>query len=315
MQWREHAVRRAVSDSVKCGRNLSWISGQAIREGALRACHEMFDWDQTRRGTDTAEELIPIKVLTERDDEVDRRHTNQTGQAMKNTLDVVSQQLERQAVRIVTRKRQSLTLAPQPNEMVYLIRKGLFLARIPMPGDQHHILSILYPGDVIRSSAFRPVEGADVIAASETGEAWRLRWSAVEVLAREDHVLECQLLDSMADLAARLALHSAITAGLTGDERVAAMMVELALRTGKETRSGLTFEMPLSRMDIAEYLALNADTVSRIVSRMRTNGLYAQSPTRDHLACRSISALEDACPLAPALRRMHAAPARPELTV
>ncbi|HEX2843459.1 Crp/Fnr family transcriptional regulator [Hyphomicrobium sp.] len=234
---------------------------------------------------------------------------------MKNTLDVVSQQFERQAVRIATRKRQSHPLAPQPNETVYLIRKGLFLARIPMPGDQHHILSILYPGDVIRSNALRPLEGADILTASETGEAWRLRWSAVEALAREDHGLECQLFDSMADLAARLALHSAITAGLTGDERVAAMMIELALRTGKETHSGLTFEMPLSRIDIAEYLALNADTVSRIASRMRSNGLIAQSSARDHLACRSLAALEDACPLAPALRRLHAAPVQPQLAI
>lgn len=234
---------------------------------------------------------------------------------MKNDLDVVSQQLEPQAVRIATSKRQNLVLQPQPNEVLYLIRKGLFLARIPMPGAQHRILSIHYPGDLVRSLAVPPLDGAVITAASEAGEVYRLRWSAVERMAEADAGFARKLSDRLADQAARLALHSAIISGLTGDERAAAMMIELVHRTGQESRSGIMFEMPLSRIDIAEYLALNADTVSRIVSRMRTNGLFAPSAARDHLVCQSIEALENACPLAPALRRMHGAPVQTQVTV
>src|SRR5690606_24375956 len=145
---------------------------------------------------------------------------------------------------------------------------------------------------------------AEITAASEKGEVWRLRWPVVEGLLDESPDLARVVSDRLADQAARGALHKAILAGLTGDERVAALMIELALRTGKETASGLVFEMPLSRVDIAEYLALNADTVSRIVSRLRAKGLVVPA-SRHHLVCPRFEELAASCPLAPTITRMH----------
>jgi 2-methylisocitrate lyase-like PEP mutase family enzyme len=58
-------------------------------------------------------------------------------------------------------------------------------------------------------------------------------------------------------------------------------------------------------VDIAEHLALNADTVSRIVSRMRAKGLYSPAG-RSRLLCARFDALTRACPLASAIARMHA---------
>ncbi|MCC7252708.1 Crp/Fnr family transcriptional regulator [Hyphomicrobium sp.] len=223
---------------------------------------------------------------------------------MKNLLDVVSGPFEPHAVRITTRKRQKLSLAAQPDEVLYLIRKGLYLSRAPIPHARHQVLGILYPGDLVRTLAVPPLEGAEIMAASEKGEVWRLRWPAVKALMDERHDLARIVSDRLADQAARGTLHNAVIAGLTGDERVAALMVELALRTGKETAAGLVFEMPLSRMDIAEHLALNPDTVSRIVSRMRAKGLLAAAGRR-HLVCPSFDELAQSCPLTSTIARMH----------
>lgn len=228
---------------------------------------------------------------------------------MKNLVDVVSGPLEAHAVRINTRKRQKLSLTREPNESLYLIRKGLYLARAPMPNARHQVLGILYPGDFIRTSALPPIEGVEITAASDLGEVWRLRWSTVKDLIDEKSDFARRVADRLADQAARTALHNAIIAGLTGDERVAALMIELALRTGKATPSGLLFDMPLSRIDIAEHLALNADTVSRIVSRMRAKGLYTAAG-RSRLLCPRFEDLGASCPLTPAIARMHASAER-----
>ena len=224
---------------------------------------------------------------------------------MKNVADVVSGPLEAHAVRVATRKRQRLALAFEPDESVYLIRKGVFLTRAPIPHTRHQVLSLLYPDDFVRASALPPIEGLEITAASETGEVWRLRWPAVKSLLDERGYFAHGIADRLADQAARTMLHNAVVAGLTGDERVAALMIELALRTGRETPSGLLFEMPLSRVDIAEHLALNADTVSRIVSRMRAKGLYSPAG-RNRLLCARFDALVRTCPLASAIARMHA---------
>lgn len=224
---------------------------------------------------------------------------------MSNAPDA-AQRLKPSAVRIPTRKRQKLAFSPAPDETLYLVRKGVFLARATMPDSRRQILSLLYPGDIVRAAAMPPLDDAEITAASDNGEVWRLRWAAVKDLVEADPALARHISDRLAEQAARLALHNAIIAGLNGDERVAALITELALRIGTPTPAGVVFDMPLTRMDIAEHLALNADTVSRIISRMRAKGLIA-TVGRSRLICRDFSELAAACPLTATLINVHGA--------
>lgn len=225
---------------------------------------------------------------------------------MTSFLDLVSGLFEPHAVRIATRKRQRLSLAAEPDEVLYLVRKGLYLACAPIPHARHQVLSLHYPGDLVRALAMPPLDGAELVAATERGEVWRLRWPVAKALLDRDPDLARAVSDRLTDQAARSALHNSILAGLNGDERVAALMIELALRTGRETAAGLVFEMPLSRNDIAEHMALNADTVSRIVSRLRASGLITPAGRR-YLMCPRFEDLARTCPLAPTIARMHKA--------
>ena len=164
---------------------------------------------------------------------------------MSTVIDLVFAPLEAHAARIATRKRQRLSLASEPEEMLYLINKGLYLASAPMPDDRHQVLSILYPGDVVRASALPPIEGTTMIAASDKGEVWRVRWSVVEELLSGNPALARAISGRLVDQAARSTLHKSILAGLNGDQRVVALMLEIAARTGRQATAGVTFEMPL----------------------------------------------------------------------
>jgi CRP-like cAMP-binding protein len=219
--------------------------------------------------------------------------------------EAVLQALEPHAVRIPTRKGQRLVVvAGGPQETLYVIHTGVCTARAELPDSRRQILSLLYPGDFVRAAALPPIEGMEITAASEKGEVWRLRWPLVTRVLEDNPALARHVADRLADQTARLALHNAIVAGLSGDERVAALITELALRTGKAAPAGIVFDMPLSRIDIAEHLALNPDTVSRIMSRLRSRGLVALAG-RHRLVCRDIAALQRECPLAPTLVRVH----------
>jgi CRP-like cAMP-binding protein len=235
-------------------------------------------------------------------------------QSMKASPEFVLQHLEPHTVRIATRKRQKITIAAEPDETLYLIQSGVFLVRASLPDDRHQIMSILYPGDCIRSAMIPPLDGAEIAAATDNGEIWRMRWSAAKGLFDGDTDFADYISGQNANLMARLALNNTIIACLTGDERVAALMTEIALRIGKHTSTGIVFDMPLSRTDIAELLALNADTVSRIVSRMRANGLIAVAG-RNRLVCRSLEALARECPVSATVKRVHEAAARRALVV
>jgi len=218
----------------------------------------------------------------------------------------IFERLEPLAVAIRTRRRQKLAITSDQEDTLYLIRRGFMLAQASLPGNRTQILSILTPGDVYRTAAMPPLAGTALTSTNDQGEVWRVRWPVVCEGPSRDAALENLLSRQLAEQAARLALHAAIVGGLTGEERVASLYAELALRTGKVSHAGVTFEMPISRVDIAEYLSLNADTVSRIVSRMRAKGLIAEAG-RGFILCRDIEALMRECPVARTLEAMHSA--------
>lgn len=56
-------------------------------------------------------------------------------------------------------------------------------------------------------------------------------------------------------------------------ERVAAFLLRLALRIGAGEGASRTFELPMTRSDIADCLGLTLETVSREMSRLRSRNL------------------------------------------
>ena len=68
--------------------------------------------------------------------------------------------------------------------------------------------------------------------------------------------------------------------------------------------AGVAFELPLSRTEIADYLALNADTLSRIMSRLKGRGLVARTG-RDRALVADWDGLCAMSPLAGALAAAH----------
>lgn len=223
---------------------------------------------------------------------------------MQDSFDLLSVSLRPPAVRVSVRKHQRLPLSPGAQENGYLITKGIFLVRAPIAQSRHQVLGILYPGDFIRAGTLPPLEGMMIMAASEANEAQRVRWPAAKEVLNQKPEFARWMANRLADQVARTALHNAIIAGLTGDERVAALVIELALRTGTKAPAGYQFEMPLSRTDIAEHLSLNADTVSRIVSRMRANRMLVPAGRR-HLLFANVDKLAETCPLSAAVISMH----------
>ena len=208
------------------------------------------------------------------------------------------------ATAIRARGRQRTAVRRDGEELAYAVCSGVFIVEVMLPGDRHQILGLLYPGDVIRSSQMPPLQGAGITVITETGELARLKWPQLEGLAAGDAEIARYLYDRLADLSARQAMHATVIASLTGEERVASLLVELAERIGTRAADGIVFDILLSRADIADYLALNADTVSRIISKLRAKGLVLQ-PGRSRYICHDTRALGAETPIAEALGALH----------
>lgn len=216
----------------------------------------------------------------------------------------LAQHLAPYATVIRTRKRQRFTIEPGRDRLIYFVSKGLFLVGGTLPNNQIQALVILAPGDVAMPNSLPPLHDMTISALSEDGEIWRLRWPLQGDARTVLPLIMDDLQNHIERQSAKLALHTAVIGHLTGPERVATLLIELALRTGSKSGSGVTFEMPLSRVDVADYLALNADTVSRVVARMRATKLISRSG-RNRIVCRDITALMGESPLATILATMY----------
>ena len=65
-------------------------------------------------------------------------------------------------------------------------------------------------------------------------------------------------------------------------ERVASVLVVLMRRAGQHDETGIHIELPMSRADIAEFLGLRTETVSRAFTDLRVAGLI-DLPTAQHV--------------------------------
>lgn len=74
--------------------------------------------------------------------------------------------------------------------------------------------------------------------------------------------------------------HISTLGRLDSTERVTLFLAEMAERVGLRRGKEILVQLPMSREDIADYLGLNAETVSRILTRIKKSGLVRfQSPT------------------------------------
>lgn len=67
--------------------------------------------------------------------------------------------------------------------------------------------------------------------------------------------------------------HVATLGRLDSTERVILFLAEMARRQEQSSNGTSAVSLPMSREDIADYLGLNAETVSRIMSRLKKSGL------------------------------------------
>jgi CRP-like cAMP-binding protein len=184
--------------------------------------------------------------------------------------------LRSHATPVRARRRQRLALANGASEAVYVVRSGVLGLEATPPDKHRHELALLYPGDIVRNASV-PRLASVTLGALTPSETWRLPEAAFAQLLAGDATLAAHVQRQLAEQHARATLHATIVGTLNGEQRVASLLLELGLRFGEASPGGVTFEMPLSRADVADYLALNADTLSRITSRLRARGLLSQA--------------------------------------
>lgn len=154
---------------------------------------------------------------------------------------------------------------------VYQVELGHICVFRIMPDGRRQVIDFAYPGDFVGLGAL-DVHIANAQATTRT----RVRCIPIAVLhdvAGRDATLGRSLYEALSFelLAARE--HLFTVSQCTATERVAAFLLALSRRNARRQEDPTEIVLPMTRTDIADFLGLTIETVSRTLSKFRAEGV------------------------------------------
>jgi len=182
---------------------------------------------------------------------------------------------------------------------IYVVSEGICLCEWQPNPERRRILELYCPNDIIQPQALPHLPALKLVSVTES-QVVSLKLATVESEVLAGRSLMATLFGEFGKAARRKTNLIGSLGGLCAEARVATLFVELSLRLASRQGDQSGFQMPLSRRDIADHLALNADTLSRIITRFKADGLFHQVG-RDKIYIKDWQALLEHCPISTAL--------------
>lgn len=157
-----------------------------------------------------------------------------------------------------------------PFRAIYAVRQGTVKTVVVNRDGHEQVLGFYLPGEVVGLNAIYPEKYPCDAIALEPAEFCRFSFPAMSELAARSPSVQRHLFRM---LSKELGAASLLAGDHTADERMAAFLVDLGRRYAARGFPGTRFVLSMSRSDIANYLRLATETVSRVLSRFRAQGL------------------------------------------
>ena len=139
---------------------------------------------------------------------------------------------------------------------------------------QAQVIGFHFPGELIGVEAFDSGRFRASALALEPASVCEIPIAALERVASQDPSFQRQLMRAAGSCLAHQQDHIELLSLRQADERIALFLVGMLERTEAATRAEQTLiHLPMNRSDIASYLCLNNETVSRSFSRLRDDGV------------------------------------------
>ncbi|MBM3526804.1 MAG: cyclic nucleotide-binding domain-containing protein [Alphaproteobacteria bacterium] len=175
----------------------------------------------------------------------------------------------------------------EPADYLYKVVSGAVRTYKVLADGRRQIGAFYLPGDVFGLEAGEEhTFSAEAIADSKI---LVIKRSALMALADRDNEVARQLW-AEASRELRCVQDHILLLIKTAKERVAAFLLEMA----KRSTNGNAVELPMSRQDIADYLGLTIETVSRMLTDLE-NAATIELPTSRRVVLRNRSALARIC--------------------
>jgi CRP/FNR family transcriptional regulator len=184
---------------------------------------------------------------------------------------------------------QQLIAEGEKGHFAYSVQQGCLKLFKSLSDGRRQIVGFLLPGDFIGL----PARGDYMYSAEavERTEVCRFPQRGFEHLFQNSPDLEHRILSIVRDEMVAAQNHMLLLGRRTARERLACFLLDFRERYLEQNLPVDVMRLPMSRMDIADYLGLTVETVSRMFSQMRREGLLVL-PRSDSVSIPDIAKLE-----------------------
>jgi CRP/FNR family transcriptional regulator len=156
----------------------------------------------------------------------------------------------------------------EPAENLYNVVSGAVRLTKLLPDGRRQITGFMFPGDFL-GIAFNETYAYSAEALAPT-RLCRFPRRSLERLVDTARNLEHRLLGEAANELAAAQDQMLLLGRKTAQERVASFLLGLIARARRRGREENPISLPMSRTDIADYLGLTTETVSRCFTKLKT---------------------------------------------
>lgn len=187
----------------------------------------------------------------------------------------VSNNLHQHNSHRVFHRRDNLFSVGDQFEGIYVLRSGSAKSFITSREGDEHITKFHYPGDMIGIDGFNGHMHKQTVRFLETSSVCLIKESEINSLIKTSTIFRDSLLQSMSH---SLACDSAMMMCLgtcSSEQKVARFLLDLSMGFSERGLSGNEFMLSMTRTDIANYLGMAIETVSRIFAGFQQRNIIA----------------------------------------
>ncbi len=163
--------------------------------------------------------------------------------------------------------------AGDPFRAIFAVRRGAVKTCVVDKSGREQVLGFYLPGEVIGLDAIYPERFPCNAVALDATSFCRFSFPAMSALAARVPAVQQHLFRMLSKGLGAASLPARDPRDHSADQRVAAFLMDLSDRYAERGFSATRLQLSMSRGDIANYLRVAAETVSRVLSRFRSQQL------------------------------------------
>lgn len=175
-----------------------------------------------------------------------------------------------------------------PFRALFVVNAGSFKTCAVDAEGREHIGAFHFAGDIMGMDAIYPDRHVSSAIALSGGKVCVLPYPGLMSLVHELPEVQEQMLRM---LSRDMLGNSSMAGDFTAEERTAAFLVMVSARQRQRDRASPVLDLAMSRQDIANYLRLAPETVSRVLARFQKSGFIKAD--RRHITLRNPDGLEE----------------------